>query len=677
MVRAFSRLNVRLRVMMIAVLALVPPLALVVYTAAQWHRHEVMDAAEDALEVVRHYASTLEHEVNGAERLLITLGHVMSAAQDRDEILELLKSTLKEHPRYRTLGTIAHEGVIVSAGDPVDPRALAARPVFAKAAETRSFAAAGWEFDAATRQTVATFVLPPGRAGSHGVVFGVMDLGWVPMLAARENLLPAGSAVTVFDERARILGRWPEEDWVGRLAKDDSAITAALDSGHEGFIEATSPLDRVPRIIAFTPMHDFNGARLLYLSVGVPRAVATHQADRILLQDLGVFGAAILFCLSTLALASNRFVVPFLEEPARIAREHNVELVAANAALQAEVAERRRAEEAVEILSLAIEQTADSVLITNREGLIEYVNPAFEDMTGYTRAEAIARTPRLLKSGLHPSAFYQVLWRTVLSGQTFRSTMRNRRKNGALYDEDQTISPVRDGTGTITHFVSTGRDITRRRTMEAALRRLNTALEQEATRIAGILHDEAGQFLTASHITLADVARVTPPEVSERLLEVRRHLDHVEEQLRHMSHELHPRVVQDLGLVNAVNFFVEGFARRTGITVTVESSVENRYPLHVEAIIYRAVQEGLTNVHRHARATTAVVTLHEGGQAIICTVHDNGVGFDPTVALSRGDEASLGLRIMRDRVEAAGGTLTIRSVHGQGTELRVSVPIEV
>ena len=128
-------------------------------------------------------------------------------------------------------------------------------------------------------------------------------------------------------------------------------------------------------------------------------------------------------------------------------------------------------------LSSAIEQTADSVIVTDRGGVIEYVNPAFEHITGYTRAAAVGNKPSLVKSGMHDQAFYRRLWRTILNGQTFREVFVNRHKNGTLYYEEETITPLKDDRGTITHFVSTGKDITARMQSEQETRRMQHFLD--------------------------------------------------------------------------------------------------------------------------------------------------------------------------------------------------------
>ena len=126
-----------------------------------------------------------------------------------------------------------------------------------------------------------------------------------------------------------------------------------------------------------------------------------------------------------------------------------------------DVTHQKRAQELSQRLSNAVEQAADSVFITDRAGVIEYVNPAFEATTGYSRSEATGRTPTLLKSGLQPPAYYANLWTTITGGQPFKGTVINRKKSGEHFHAEQTITPIRDdSTGEIIHFVSVMRDMT-------------------------------------------------------------------------------------------------------------------------------------------------------------------------------------------------------------------------
>jgi PAS domain S-box-containing protein len=355
-------------------------------------------------------------------------------------------------------------------------------------------------------------------------------------------------------------------------------------------------------------------------------------------------------------------------------QERTAALVSANVALEAQMSERIRVERALRKLSLAIEQTADCVMITDAKGIIEYVNPAYEALTGYSRWEAVGAKTSLVRSGKHSDSFYEAMWQRIETGEVFSSVFINRKKDGQIFYQDQTITPIRDANGAVTHFVSTGRDITHRRRTEEALRRLNEQLEHEAKRIASALHDEAGSFLTTAHITLADVARELPADKADRLGEVRKNLDQVEEQLRRLSHELRPRMLDDLGLVDALKFLADGVSLRTGVTVGIQASVEGRYPPLVETALYRMVQEALTNISKHACATKATVVLEEEDQKVLCSIRDDGRGFDfSTLSGGRG----LGLIGIQDRLEAVGGRLEIVSVRGGGTELRTTIPLEV
>ena len=125
-----------------------------------------------------------------------------------------------------------------------------------------------------------------------------------------------------------------------------------------------------------------------------------------------------------------------------------------------DITERREADEVVRRLSKAVERTTDAVFITDRNAVIEYVNPAFEAITGYTGEEALGQRPSILKSGRNEPGFYEALWKNILAGNVHSTTPINRKKSGELFHAEQTITPISDDAGRITHFVSVMRDVT-------------------------------------------------------------------------------------------------------------------------------------------------------------------------------------------------------------------------
>ena len=146
-------------------------------------------------------------------------------------------------------------------------------------------------------------------------------------------------------------------------------------------------------------------------------------------------------------------------------------------AIASDITEQRLAEELNRQLSRIVEQTEDTVVVTDCDGIIEYVNPSFERQTGYTKEEALGKTPRVIKSGIHEHEFYRNLWNTILRGEVFQGEIANRRKNDEIFYEVKTIAPLRDAQGDITHFVATGKDITRHKLDEEKLRKAYDELE--------------------------------------------------------------------------------------------------------------------------------------------------------------------------------------------------------
>lgn len=209
-----------------------------------------------------------------------------------------------------------------------------------------------------------------------------------------------------------------------------------------------------------------------------------------------------------------------------------------------------------------------------------------------------------------------------------------------------------------------------------ALRRLNETLEAEVKRLALALHDDAGQLLAAVHIKLDDIGRALPVDVRERLQDVRRVLDQIEDQLRSLSHELRPPALEDQGLVPALQSLAASISRRTGIRVTLESPEFARLPPKIEAVLYRVVQEALKNSSKHAHAHTSKIRLWRSQGFICCCVEDDGTGFDPAAISSGTTPRGLGLLGIEERLQVLGGACEIQSTPGQGTKLSVKIPLE-
>ena len=204
-----------------------------------------------------------------------------------------------------------------------------------------------------------------------------------------------------------------------------------------------------------------------------------------------------------------------------------------------------------------------------------------------------------------------------------------------------------------------------------AWRHINEMLEQEIRRIAHALHDDSGQLLVSVHLQLAALAREIPA-AAPKIQECQQVLDQAEQQLRHLSHELRPMVLDDLGWLAAIEFLAAAVSGRARIPVDVRSSITQRLPAPVETALYRVVQEALTNAARHSKASHIGIEIDQELDSLRCLISDDGVGFEVESCVRRG---GLGLRGMRERLGALGGTLHIVSAPGQGAQIRFNLPL--
>lgn len=205
-----------------------------------------------------------------------------------------------------------------------------------------------------------------------------------------------------------------------------------------------------------------------------------------------------------------------------------------------------------------------------------------------------------------------------------------------------------------------------------ALRHLNEILEAELKRIAHALHDEAGQLLASVHIAIADVSSDLPLQARERFEGIERLLRQIESELRSLSHELRPTVLDNLGLFPALEFLAEKVRKRTGLSVSVSGEKERRLPPAVETALYRVVQEALNNAVKHARANSVKIELACTPQKVACSVRDDGVGFVPR---GEPDAQGLGLLGIRERLNALGGSLRVVTEPRCGTTILADIPL--
>jgi signal transduction histidine kinase len=256
------------------------------------------------------------------------------------------------------------------------------------------------------------------------------------------------------------------------------------------------------------------------------------------------------------------------------------------------------------------------------------------------------------------------------------------RKNGREFPVEISLSPLHTEEGVL--VTSAIRDITERKRAEISLRELSSRLlqlqDEERRRIARELHDSVGQIIAAVNMKLSPLVNNSAgsSHTTDRVKESLGLIRELSNEIRTISHLLHPPLLDEVGLSSALRLYLEGFAERSGIKAELEIAEDfERLPRDLETAIFRIVQECLTNIHRHSGSATAKVRISRTGINILVEVEDEGKGTSPGERLARESTSKegVGIRGMRERIRQLGGTLEIRSKRdGKGTIVLALLP---
>ncbi len=369
-----------------------------------------------------------------------------------------------------------------------------------------------------------------------------------------------------------------------------------------------------------------------------------------------------------------------------------------------DVSQRKRSEKVQRRLATAVEQAAEAIVVTDTSGNIQYMNPAFERITGYTRKEVIGRNPRFLKSGKHDEVFYKDLWETVSRGEVWTGRLINRKKDGSLYHEESTISPVRDSGGKIINFVAVKRDITEHFQLSQQLLHAQK-MEAVGTLAGGIAHDFNNllQVILGFSEWLLTQKREVDAEYADlqKIFHAARNGAELVQRLLTFSRKVEPQPIS-LNL-NRQIVQVEKLLRRTipkmidiEMNLADDLAEVNADPTQIEQVLMNLAVNARDAMPDRGRLTIATgnttldeeyCKVHVGadpGEYVVLTVSDTGHGIDKdimehvfepfytTKELGRG--TGLGLAMVYGIVRQHGGHITCESQAQAGTTFSIYLP---
>ncbi|NWG16156.1 MAG: PAS domain S-box protein [Chloroflexi bacterium] len=374
-----------------------------------------------------------------------------------------------------------------------------------------------------------------------------------------------------------------------------------------------------------------------------------------------------------------------------------------------DITELMQARQQLQLQEQALRFAANAIVITDQDGLIRWANPAFTTLTGYTFEEAQGLKTNLLKSGVQDAAFYEVLWSTILSGQVWQGRLVNRRKDGSLYIEEQTITPVRDGSGAITHFVAIKQDITEREQaeqmrLEQERLKLNLRKEQELNvlvqkAVSTLFHDirtPLAAIGTAKDMLNLYFDRINEEQRREKLESIDRQLRYVLELLDDMMMVVTGSLNYDVFKPAPVNLPALCQASIGEIRMAAGSGHRFRFVTDGrirtakvdEMLVSRILLNLLSNAVKFSPEASEIrLELSRQDDWIVLRVIDQGIGiaeadqphiFEPfyRAESARGvGGTGLGLNIVRDCVTRHQGQVSVESRLGAGATFTVRLPL--
>ena len=391
------------------------------------------------------------------------------------------------------------------------------------------------------------------------------------------------------------------------------------------------------------------------------------------------------------------------------------------AAQRPDITKRKQAERAASLLAAIVDFSDDAIISKSLDGVITSWNKSAERLFGYTAQEAIGQYITLIIPPGRRREETMILARLRRGKRVEHFETVRVRKDGTTLDISLTISPVKDAAGRVVGASKVARDITERKQAERALReseerlraltntleaqvRVRTEeLEQrnkevlkqteqlrelsyqllqiqddERRHIARELHDSAGQILTALDMNLASVvqhARQSAPQLAKTAEEGHQLVRELSREIRTTSYMLHPPLLDENGLSEALLWYIQGLKERSGldITLTIPEGF-GRLSREMELVIFRIMQECLTNVHRHSGSKVAAIRIARRAESVSLEVQDEGKGISPEKLVEiQSQGAGVGIRGMRERVLQFGGEMKIQS-GGRGTRISITLP---
>jgi len=747
--------SLRVRVVGLLVLALLPALALMFYTASESRNRVIQETQENAVRLTGLAASNQDQLIDAAPYILITLAQVPAIqSQDRPACLFFLSNVLMQHPLYANFGAADMNGEIFCMTLPQrQPYNIYQEDYFQQSVTRRDFAISEYTISDINSEAMITLAYPviSPDGEQRGIVFANLDLRWLGSFM-NAAALPADSRLRVIDRNGTVLASYPKGDFeIGQKMPEETIASQILEK-KTGMIQELDA-NGTKRLFSFTALKAGNNSDI-YVVISIPIDAVFAESDLVLKRNIMALAVGAILALITAWFGTKIFFLDQVNHLVNMTQKLSTGDLGARtnwqsgqgeldklaiafddmaAKLQLREQEQKLAQIQIQDQKERAETLARIIDRLNTTLDLDSVLQAVCDETclglNATATMVTAFQPHKRKQSLAPSAQISLLdWDKDETRTRYNPKSPTYHENEPyvmidLQDHPEVLSPeirqkldirylvyvnlLHEGKliGRLDLFlkenilekgenlpllkgianssalaISNAQLYTALRLEERnradLLHRVIGAQEEERMRISRELHDETSQSLTALLLgldTIGIAANKAIEGIEPHIQNLKGITEEMLDNIHRLISDLRPSLLDDLGLVPAIEWYGEQRFKHQGVDFVLEENIlEERFPRPVETTLFRIVQEGLTNALRHANATKIKIRLMKNEGYVHLEIHDNGIGFNPrNLESAEAGGRGLGLLGMRERAAILGGTLKIESKVGKGTIVHI------
>jgi PAS domain S-box-containing protein len=697
-----ASISIKAQLLILAFTVAIPAAGIIVHYGLQTREAAVNEALLETKRLAGNIAAEQHNLISATQQLMIALAQLPEIKkQDKNRVEPILRNILKLNAQYTNILIADRKGVLwVTAAPSQPPRIVSDRWYFKKVIASGQLSSG--EFIISRTRSQPTFSIAYPLKNEGGAIVGAIIVGF--LLDSFKDLLeraelPAGANFALIDHKGIVLYQAVcAVEFIGKPF--DPELFKQMQEGPDIYTYSNSmEISGEKRFVSYRKLR-LPGEKepYMYVRAEIPFTSVLDDSNKALIRNLSIFMSFLVLAVLCAWFIGKRSIadrITLLKTASRNLAKGDLRVRVSDFVVGGELGSLGQTFDEMAQKLLLREQalaesernyrnifnaTKDAIFVYDaKSGDIIEINKSAEELFGYSREDIQKRQKNVISAEPPYSSLDRLNWiRKACEEGPQQFEWQSRRRNGELFWTEVALSATHnEETGRVLAVV---RDITDRKQAEKILHEYGVRLikqeEELRAKLAAELHDNIAQDLASLGMSLTLIICTLPPEAKEKvasqIVSSQNMLASVVKVTRNIMTELRPPLIDDYGLSSALKWYIEAYAKRSGIRVSFRFDGSfPRLSQNLEITLFRICQEALANIHKHANCKNVEITLKKDDHNVFLSVSDDGVGFE-LESVPTG--AGWGLTIIRERAESIGGILGVQSAPGSGTIISVRVP---